>query len=174
MAVGGDWVHLARPFLFQCPRPPSRLIYRPERLHFRFHRLDAPCSSPARDRAGACPMPQPPGPRASAKLIIAVTQLVQFRSRGSDEGNDSFRRRSRHDFLGQRCSDLWHKLARSSMSVSGTVLSPGMARLWPRPGGRCLHCLESGPEWSLGRSCPPSKARTIDRPNEFQIRGWPD
>jgi hypothetical protein len=21
---------------------------------------------------------------------------------------------------------------------------------------------------------PPSKARTIDRPNEFQIRGWPD
>jgi hypothetical protein len=26
----------------------------------------------------------------------------------------------------------------------------------------------------LDRSCPPSKARTIDRPNEFQIRGWPD
>jgi hypothetical protein len=26
----------------------------------------------------------------------------------------------------------------------------------------------------LIRSCPPSKARTIDRPNEFQIRGWPD
>jgi hypothetical protein len=26
----------------------------------------------------------------------------------------------------------------------------------------------------LSGSCPPSKARTIDRPNEFQIRGWPD
>src|ERR1700676_63160 len=26
----------------------------------------------------------------------------------------------------------------------------------------------------LARSCPPSKTRTIDRPNEFQIRGWPD
>src|SRR6202050_2634256 len=26
----------------------------------------------------------------------------------------------------------------------------------------------------LDRSCPPSKARTIDPPNEFQIRGWPD
>src|ERR1035438_2569118 len=26
----------------------------------------------------------------------------------------------------------------------------------------------------LDRSCPPSKARTIDRHNEFQIRGWPD
>ena len=26
----------------------------------------------------------------------------------------------------------------------------------------------------LGRSCPPSKARTIDRPNEFRIRGWSD
>src|SRR3984893_11028641 len=27
---------------------------------------------------------------------------------------------------------------------------------------------------ALGRSAPPAKARTIDRPNEFQIRGWPD
>src|SRR6202050_1605498 len=26
----------------------------------------------------------------------------------------------------------------------------------------------------LSGSCPPSKARTIDPPNEFQIRGWPD
>jgi hypothetical protein len=26
----------------------------------------------------------------------------------------------------------------------------------------------------LDRSCPPSKARAIDPPNEFQIRGWPD
>ena len=26
----------------------------------------------------------------------------------------------------------------------------------------------------LARSCPPSKARTIDRPSEFRIRGWPD
>src|ERR1700676_609693 len=26
----------------------------------------------------------------------------------------------------------------------------------------------------LARSCPPSKTRTIDRPNEFQIRGWPN
>jgi hypothetical protein len=24
------------------------------------------------------------------------------------------------------------------------------------------------------RSCPPFKARTIDRPNEFKIRGWSD
>jgi hypothetical protein len=26
----------------------------------------------------------------------------------------------------------------------------------------------------VGGSCPPSKARTVDRPDEFQIRGWPD
>lgn len=26
----------------------------------------------------------------------------------------------------------------------------------------------------LARSCPPSKARTVDRPSEFRIRGWPD
>ena len=154
MAVGGDWVHLARLFLFQCPRPPSPLIYRPERLHFRFHRLNAPFSSSARARACACPMPQPPRPRASAKLIIAVTQPVQFGLGVSDEGNGSFCRRSRHDFLGKRRSDLRHELARSNMSVSGTVLSPGMARLRLHLGGRCLHCLESGPEWSLGRAIP--------------------
>jgi Transposase len=27
---------------------------------------------------------------------------------------------------------------------------------------------------TLDRSCPPCKARTIDRPNEFKIRGWSD
>jgi hypothetical protein len=36
------------------------------------------------------------------------------------------------------------------------------------------HLGPRAPRIGLDRSCPPSKARTIDRPNEFQIRGWPD
>jgi hypothetical protein len=37
-----------------------------------------------------------------------------------------------------------------------------------------IHAGEVNSAAHLVRSCPPSKARTIDRPNEFQIRGWPD
>jgi hypothetical protein len=67
----------------------------------------------------------------------------------SDEGNDPFRRGSRDDFPGKRSSDLWHKLARSSVSLSGAVLPPGMARLWHCAGGRRLYCLEGRPAPSL-------------------------
>ena len=63
----------------------------------------------------------------------------------SDEGIDLFGRGSRHDFPGERRSDLWYKLARSSLSLSGAVLSSGMARLRDRLGGRRLHCLENRP-----------------------------
>ena len=63
----------------------------------------------------------------------------------SDERNDPIRHGSRHRFLGKRRSDLWHKLARPSMSLSGAVLSPRMARYRHRAIGRRLYRLEGTP-----------------------------
>ena len=66
MAAGGIWRRLTRPVPFQRPRPSPRLICRPERLHGRFHRLNAPFSS---TRSGADPSTRAAVSRVSAKSI---------------------------------------------------------------------------------------------------------
>ncbi len=61
---------------------------------------------------------------------------------GSNETLDPIRCRSGHHFSGKRRSDLWHKLARPSMSISGAVFSRGVARHWRCAVGGRLLCLE--------------------------------
>src|SRR5262249_23469904 len=129
---------------------------RPERLHRLFQSLIAPFSSSTR---GCWHLPAPVGFRTRARPIVAMTH--QYRSGAvSDERNDPNRHRSRHCFPGKRRSDLWYKLARPSMSLSGAVFSPGMALHGNRAFGRRLHRLETAPKPSLEHAMSFKKRKT--------------
>lgn len=128
-------------------------------------------------RRRACPgdLLRPlPSPGSAVRDQETLADPIELR-RWSDERNDPVRHRPRHHILGECRSDLWHKLARSKMSVSGALLSPRMACHGNRAFGRRLHRLEDLPRQFLRGTVlfnGPEERQSLSVPDRQGLPFW--